>query len=200
MFRTDKQGKEEQAGGKTTVNNSPVDGAALFGRSAGPESPPTAAAAAERRAVTESEALARQIKEGSLGGFVGSGTSINGETTFREMLRVDGHLAGRVHSADGTLVVGAGGLVEADIEVGVAIINGRVRGDITAGERIELGRAAAVIGDIDTPALVIEQGAIFEGSCRMTARRDAAGRQSEQAPVPGEVFVEGDAPVTPELV
>lgn len=119
------------------------------------------------RASTESETLARDIKEGTLSGFVGSGTVLTGEANFKGMLRVDGHLSGRVSSQDGTLIVSTGGQVDADIDVAIATINGTVNGDITASKRIELGRVAKVTGNIQAPALVIENGAIFEGSCRM---------------------------------
>ena len=195
MFRTDKQGKEKQAGSGNTRDKSAIHGTTLPGHGAELQSQPSMEVAAARRASTESESLAREIKEGNLGGFVGGGTTINGETTFKAMLRIDGHLTGHVHSADGTLIVGAGGLVEADIKVGVAIINGRVQGDITAGRRVELGRAATVIGNIDTAALVIEQGAVFEGSCRMTAHRAASEQQSEQALASGTPSVEANASV-----
>ena len=119
------------------------------------------------RPVTETESLARDIKEGAMSGFVGGGTTVSGELTFKAMLRVDGHLAGRVASQDGTLIVSAGGQLDADIEVAVAQINGTVNGDVVATKRIELGRVAKVYGNIQTPALVVEQGAIFEGTCRM---------------------------------
>jgi cytoskeletal protein CcmA (bactofilin family) len=125
------------------------------------------------RAVSESESLARDIKEGTLSGFVGNGTTLTGEANFKGMLRVDGHLSGRVSSQDGTLIVSTGGQVDADVEVSVAQIYGTVVGNITATKRIELGRVAKVTGDIQTPALVIEQGAVFEGSCRMQQIKDA---------------------------
>jgi cytoskeletal protein CcmA (bactofilin family) len=124
------------------------------------------------KAYTESDALARDIKEGTLTGFVGNGTNMTGEANFKGMLRVDGHLSGRVSSQDGTLIVSTGGQVDANVEVSVAQIYGTVNGDVIATKRIELGRVAKVTGNIQTPALVIEQGAIFEGSCRMAALRD----------------------------
>ena len=82
--------------------------------------------------VSESEMMARDIKEGRLSGFVGGGTVLTGETTFDAMLRVDGHLKGSVTSEDGTLIIGANGRVDADILVSEAIINGSVEGDVTA--------------------------------------------------------------------
>lgn len=133
------------------------------------------------KAYTESDALARDIKEGNLSGFVGNGTTLTGEANFKGMLRVDGTLSGRVSSADGTLIVSTGGQVDANIEVSVAQIYGTVNGDITATKRIELGRVAKVTGNIQAPALVIEQGAIFEGSCRMQQQRDAQAKEEARA-------------------
>ena len=126
------------------------------------------------KALTESETIAREIKDGSLSGFVGSGTVITGEASFKSMLRVDGRFSGRISSAGGALIVGAGGQVDANIEVAVATIHGVVNGDIIASDRIELGRAAKLNGNIQTPSLMIEQGAIFEGSCKMVKAADKA--------------------------
>src|ERR687890_1326474 len=130
------------------------------------------------RAVTESESLARDIKEGTLTGFVGNGTSLTGEANFKGMLRVDGALSGRVSSQDGTLIVSTNGRVDANVEVAIAQIFGTVNGDITASKRIEMGRVAKVTGNIQTPALVIENGAVFEGSCRMVQVKE----ESEKLP------------------
>jgi cytoskeletal protein CcmA (bactofilin family) len=131
------------------------------------------------RAVSESEALARDIKEGTLSGYVGNGTVLTGEANFKGMLRIDGHLSGRITSQDGTLLVGTNGQVDADIEVAVATINGTVNGDITATERLEMGRAAHVKGNIQTPSLMIEQGAVFEGSCRMVQLKESKEKDRE---------------------
>ena len=132
------------------------------------------------RAVTESESLARDIKEGTLTGFVGNGTTLTGEANFKGMLRVDGGLSGRVSSADGTLIISTNGRVDANVEVAVAQIYGTVNGDIIASKRIEMGRVAKVTGNIQTPALVIENGAIFEGSCRMVQLKEQAEKQEKE--------------------
>src|SRR5438874_6811769 len=129
------------------------------------------------RAVTESESLARDIKEGTLTGFVGNGTTLTGEASFKGMLRVDGTLSGNVRSEDGTLIVSTNGRVEANVEVAVAQIYGTVQGDITASKRIEMGRVAKVTGNIQTPALIIENGALFEGSCRMVQLKEQLDKQ-----------------------
>ena len=135
-----------------------------------------AATTSGSRAMTESETLARDIKEGTLSGFVGGGTVVTGEANFKAMMRVDGHLSGRVSSTSGTLIVGANGKVDANIEVAVAVIHGTINGDIIATQRLELGRAARVNGNIQTPSLIIEQGAMFEGSCKMVQMATAADK------------------------
>jgi cytoskeletal protein CcmA (bactofilin family) len=128
------------------------------------------------RALTESESLAREIKEGNLSGFVGSGTLVTGEANFKALMRVDGHLSGRISSSSGTLIVGANGKVDANIEVAIAIVHGTVNGDIIATQRLELGRAAKLNGNIQTASLVIEPGALFEGSCKMIKMNSAASK------------------------
>ena len=136
-----------------------------------PEAP---AAPSAQRALSESETIAREIKDGTLSGFVGSGTAITGEATFKSLLRIDGKFSGRIASPTGTLIVGAGGVVDANIEVSVATIQGTVNGDIIATQRIELGRAGKLNGNIQTPSLMIEQGAVFEGSCKMIQQKAAS--------------------------
>jgi len=148
-------------------------------QSSEPQYRPQGDSASSSHAVTESESLARDIKEGLLSGFVGNGTSLTGEASFKGMLRVDGHLSGQVKSEGGTLIVGNNGQVDADIEVAVATIHGTVNGDINASQRLELGRAAKVNGNIQTPSLIIEQGAVFEGSCRMVQQKAAMEKQQD---------------------
>src|ERR1043165_4268742 len=139
-----------------------------------PVAEPATTGNSTRGAMTESETLARDIKEGTLSGFVGGGTVVTGEANFKAMMRVDGHLSGRVSSSSGTLIVGANGKVDANIEVAVAVIHGTINGHIIATQRLELGRAAKVNGNIQTPSLIIEQGAIFEGTCKMLQMSQAA--------------------------
>ena len=131
-----------------------------------------------RGAVSESDSMARDIKEGRLSGFVGHGTTLTGETEFQSMLRVDGHLIGTVSSPSGTLIIGTNGQVDANIAVAAAMINGSVNGDVVASEKLQLGRTARVIGNIQSPRLIIEEGAILEGGCNMVKARET---QEEQA-------------------
>ncbi len=136
------------------------------------------AAASTGRAISESDSMARDIKEGRLSGFVGHGTTLTGETEFHAMLRVDGHLIGTVRSDAGTLIIGTNGQVDANVAVAAAMINGTVNGDIVASEKLQLGRTARVIGNIYSPRLIVEEGAILEGNCSMLKARET---QEEEA-------------------
>ena len=124
------------------------------------------------RAISESEAMARDIKEGRLSGFVGSTAIFTGELNFIAMARIDGHLTGKVMSEKGTLIIGSDGLVDANVSVATAIINGTVNGDVIAVEHLELKRTAKVVGNIQTPRLIMADGAILEGNCSMLKAKD----------------------------
>jgi cytoskeletal protein CcmA (bactofilin family) len=97
----------------------------------------------------------------------GSDPELNGEINFRDMLRVNGHIAGTVYSKKGTLIVDTAAQIDADVEVSIAVIGGTVNGDIVAHERVEVGPTAKIYGNIWTHSLEIKSGAIFEGVCQM---------------------------------
>ena len=134
-----------------------------------------------RPVTTDSESMARDIKEGRLSGFVGHGTVLTGETNFQAMLRVDGVLQGTVSSDAGTLIVGTNGQVDANVAVASATINGTVNGDIVATEKLHLGRTAKVVGNVQTPRIIIEEGAILEGSCSMLRAKEAQEKRDAEA-------------------
>jgi len=173
MIRMGRGSRGEQTNDTGYQSQTPEPAAQNLGYQYTGESPGTT------RPVTDSESMARDIKEGRLSGFVGHGTTLTGETVFQAMLRVDGHLVGSIMSDEGTLIVGTNGQVDANIAVSTATINGSVNGDIVATERIQLGRTAKVIGNIQTPRLTIEDGAVLEGGCTMLKAREVVQKQAE---------------------
>ena len=104
------------------------------------------------------------------------------EGTFEGTLRVDGYLTGSLHSLTGTLIIGESGGVESNIVVANAIIDGFLHGDICATEGVELGSHARVFGNIESPALSIQPGAIFEGQCRFLPSLSATDSDGQQDP------------------
>jgi len=98
----------------------------------------------------------------------GSGEpELDGEISFKDMLRVNGHIAGKVFSDRGTLIVDTSAKVEAEIDVRICVVSGIVVGDIIGHERVEVGSGAVVKGNIATRTLSIKPGAVFQGDCRM---------------------------------
>ena len=106
--------------------------------------------------------------------FLGSRAQCSGEISFTGIMHLDGTFCGLIASDDGTLMVGVGGEIDASIEVASAQIHGTVKGDISAREHVVLKSTAIVMGDIETPSLCIEEGAVFEGRCRMSGGPSAA--------------------------
>jgi cytoskeletal protein CcmA (bactofilin family) len=95
------------------------------------------------------------------------GPELSGEISFRDVVRVNGHIAGTVYSERGTLMVDEMARVDANIEVAVAVINGTINGDIVAYQRVEIGPGAKIYGNIWTRSIAIKDGAVFEGVCTM---------------------------------
>ena len=104
--------------------------------------------------------------EGKMSTIIGKDSTITGTIDVKGPLRIDGKIKGKVNCED-TVTVGAGGDLEAEINCRNAAISGKVGGNIVASEKVELQAKAEINGDIKTKSLVIEQGAIFCGSCNM---------------------------------
>ena len=100
--------------------------------------------------------------------LLGMETNIDGTLAFKDTIRLDGKVVGKIVSEKGTLIVGERAIVEAEIQVGTAIINGTVNGHIHATERIDVHAPAKITGDIQAPVISIETGVAFNGQCSMT--------------------------------
>jgi cytoskeletal protein CcmA (bactofilin family) len=100
--------------------------------------------------------------------LLGMGTSIEGTLVFQDTIRLDGKLVGKILSEKGTLIVGERAVIEAEIQVGTAVISGTVDGQIKAAERIDVHAPAKITGDIQAPVVSIETGVGFNGKCTMT--------------------------------
>ena len=98
--------------------------------------------------------------------FLGRETEFEGKLSFKGAVRIDGHFAGEIFT-EGTLIVGESAVIKSDIHVSHIIISGEIRGNIIADNRIEIHAPGKVFGNIQAPAVIIEEGVIFEGNCRM---------------------------------
>jgi cytoskeletal protein CcmA (bactofilin family) len=121
---------------------------------------------------------------GDLNGFLDAGSHIQGDLHFEDTFRIDGRLTGKVTSK-GDLIVGDGGRIEGEIEAGRVYVSGVVKGLIRASRRLEIAQRGKVYADVQTTALIIEEGAFFEGRCAM-AREEGSDAASPKLvkPVP----------------
>lgn len=126
--------------------------------------------------------------DGAMNTIIGKDTVITGTLDVKGGLRVDGTAKGKV-ICDDSITIGATGVVESEIEAGTVIVAGRLIGNITAAEKVELQAKCEVEGDIRTKSLVIEQGAIFCGACNMKDNAPDLGflapKSKETVPVMG---------------
>ena len=104
--------------------------------------------------------------QGEITTLLGRGSEFEGKLTFEGTVRIDGKLSGEIFSED-VLVVGEGAMVNAEIDVGVIIVEGNVTGNIRAKRAVELHAPARVKGNIETPSLYIDKGVTFEGFSKM---------------------------------
>jgi cytoskeletal protein CcmA (bactofilin family) len=121
--------------------------------------------------------------DGELNGFVDAGTRFRGDLEFETTFRVEGKVEGSVVSS-GSLVIGEGGEVDGEIEVGQLFVSGTVRGTVKASRRIQLCAQGKAFADLETPSLVIEDGAIFDGRCAMTGEGSREGGRDKNAKAP----------------
>lgn len=98
---------------------------------------------------------------------LGSDVTFKGEIAFENNMRVEGRIEGKINSK-GRLSLGKGAQITADVTVGQLSVEGAFKGNVVAGERIELTATAHVLGDIRSPKLVIAEGATFVGNCHVS--------------------------------
>lgn len=109
---------------------------------------------------------------GNLTAFIDQGSEFEGKLSFRDTVRIDGTFSGEI-SSDNTLIVGESGQIHATIKSVCVVISGLVEGNVTASEQIMLHKTAQVTGDLDAPAIMMEEGAQLNGMVRMGAAAKA---------------------------
>ena len=133
--------------------------------------------------------LKEHVAGDDISGFLAEGTEVHGEVRFRDVLRVDGKITGKVIS-EKELVIGETGEIEADVEVGTLSVSGKVSGTIHVKEKMEIHARGRVVGDVtlEKANLVIHEGGVFEGNIDMNTgtrkdARDAARKDAEVEPI-----------------
>ena len=110
---------------------------------------------------------------GATSAFLGKGSKVTGKIALDGPGRIEGQVEGEITAQD-TLTIGEGAIVNAQVNGTSIVVHGRVTGDINARARLELKAGSKVFGNVRAPSLVIQEGATFEGQCAMGG--DAAAR------------------------
>ena len=109
----------------------------------------------------------KPVGRNGLTAFIDEGSEIEGRYTFSGTVMLNGRFKGEISTTD-TLIIGDKGVMNGDVRAGRVLISGEVVGNVSAAERVELKRTARVFGDVEAPVVVVEEGVLFEGHCRMT--------------------------------
>jgi cytoskeletal protein CcmA (bactofilin family) len=106
-------------------------------------------------------------------GFLEQGVRLDGKLESPGTLRIDANMKGSLVSEE-TLILGEHARIEGEITGNAVIIAGHFDGTIRARTKVEIQTKAIVTGDIQTPCLIIEPGAIFDGRCQIVMAKEAA--------------------------
>lgn len=120
------------------------------------------------------------IKSGELEAFLGMNTSFEGKMIFEGVARLDCKFHGEIFSGD-ALIIGETAVINAEIKVGTLIVDGEVRGNVSATSKIEIHSTGKLHGNITTPTLVIQENGLFDGSCKMGRGEEAAPEKGTRA-------------------
>jgi len=123
--------------------------------------------------------MADKKTNGDIIAFLGKGTEFDGKLVIQGSIRIDGAFKGEISGA-GTLIVGEGARIEADIAVDNLLIFGDVKGNFEIKERVEICSTGKLFGKLKTPAFIVQEGAIFDGDCQMENRPEKISIEENQ--------------------
>ena len=104
---------------------------------------------------------------------LGPSLTVTGDITSQEDITVHGTVKGTITMQQGVLVIAPQGKAEAAVEGSIITVQGTVSGDLSATSKLELTDGAKVDGTIITPALVLREGAVFNGMVDMATKKGA---------------------------
>ncbi len=136
-----------------------------------PNTPPARPAETERPSmptttspVTETPAASRPLSTATADqATIGKSLVIKGEVTGSESLYIDGRVEGSINLAGNRVTVGRNGVVSANINAREIVVLGKVRGNLTASDRVDIRSDGSLTGDVVAARISIEDGAFFKG-------------------------------------
>ncbi len=120
----------------------------------------------DRASRDKDKALPAAASSGAPDTRIGESVTLEGKLKVRGDARIDGVVRGRIESA-GTLEVGPDADLAAEVHAGALILHGSVEGNVTARQRVVIHQDGELRGDLRTPALQVDSGALFFGHCDM---------------------------------
>jgi len=119
--------------------------------------------------------------------WLGSSLEVKGEITGTEDLQIDGAVEGLIHLDERRLTVGATAKVTADVNARDVVVYGYLKGNVRAKGRIEIKKDGAIIGNLTTAQIMIEDGADFKGPIEIdrSATEQAEKNVASRAAVAG---------------
>ena len=120
-------------------------------------------------------------KGDSMMNILGNGTKFKGNLKVAGSLRIDGEFDGDM-SVSETLIIGKTGKLKGTIRAKNSIIGGNIAGNLTTKEKVELQSGACVDGDLVCKKLIIEEGVLFDGNCRMTEKKTETAETKVKLP------------------
>ena len=134
------------------------------GRPAEPERPTTSTPSAPAVTASESAAAPRPVTTTTADqATIGKSLVIKGEVTGSESLYIDGRVEGSINLSGNRVTVGRNGVVSANINAREIVVLGKVRGNLTASDRVDIRSDGSLTGDVIAARISIEDGAFFKG-------------------------------------
>jgi len=112
--------------------------------------------------------------------IIGEGTRFKGEFDLNGLLRIDGDFTGVIRTK-GKVLVGRNGRAECTMHAGTVVVGGVVKGEITSTEKVIVLSTGLVLGNVTTPRLIVEEGVVLDGTCRVTAPERPAAEAGKPA-------------------
>jgi cytoskeletal protein CcmA (bactofilin family) len=121
---------------------------------------------------------------------IGKSLVIKGEVTGSESLYIDGRVEGSINLAGNRVTIGRNGVVAANINAREIVVLGKVRGNLTASDRVDIRSDGSLTGDVIAARISIEDGAFFKGGIDIRK----GGQPAQQKPNGEEKSVPASEP------
>ena len=107
--------------------------------------------------------------------WIGQGVTIEGRITSNQDIRIDGHVQGTIEAAQYELVLGAGAELKGNVNARSILVGGKLEGNVSTTERVQVQSTGVLLGDVVTPRLIIQDGGLLRGKADVAGTRASGG-------------------------